>query len=235
MDWPLHSVVQISCTLPSIREACSRSGSKFHALFLLSGKPAAEVGPNFMHSSFYQGSLQQKWVQISCTLPSIREACSRSGSKFHALFLLSGKPAAEVGPNFMHSSFYQGSLQQKWVQISCTLPFIREACSRIGSKFHALFLLSGKPAAEVGPNFMHSSFYQGSLQQKWVQISCTLPSIREACSRSGSKFHALFLLSGKPAAEVGPNLQIKVFAFLGTLQNFHSDNSSEFVNEIIRN
>ena len=50
-----------------------------------------------------------------------------------------------------------------------------------------------------------------------------------------SKFHILFPLSRKSAAEVGSNLQNQVFAFLGTPRILHSDNGREFVNEIVQN
>ena len=49
-----------------------------------------------------------------------------------------------------------------------------------------------------------------------------------------SKFHVLFALSRKSAAEVGLNLQNQVFAYLGTPRILHSDNGREFVNEIVR-
>ena len=49
-----------------------------------------------------------------------------------------------------------------------------------------------------------------------------------------SKFHVLFPLSRKSAAEVGLNLQNLVFAYLGTPGILHSDNGCEFVNEIVR-
>ena len=44
----------------------------------------------------------------------------------------------------------------------------------------------------------------------------------------------LFPLSRKSAAEVGLNLQNRVFAYLGTPRILHSDNGREFVNEIVR-
>lgn len=49
-----------------------------------------------------------------------------------------------------------------------------------------------------------------------------------------SKFHVLFPLARKCAAEVGLNLQTRVFALLGTPHILHSDNGREFVNEIVR-
>ena len=49
-----------------------------------------------------------------------------------------------------------------------------------------------------------------------------------------SKFHILFALSRKSAAEVGYSLQNKVFAYLGTPRILHSDNGREFVNEIVQ-
>ena len=48
-----------------------------------------------------------------------------------------------------------------------------------------------------------------------------------------SKFHILFPLMRKSAAEVGLNLQNQVFAYLGTPRILHSDNGREFVNEIV--
>ena len=48
-----------------------------------------------------------------------------------------------------------------------------------------------------------------------------------------AKFHILFALMRKSAAEVALNLQNHVFAVLGTPQILHSDNGREFVNEII--
>ncbi len=50
-----------------------------------------------------------------------------------------------------------------------------------------------------------------------------------------SKFHILFPLSTKSAAEVGLKLQNEVFAILGTSRILHSDNGRRFVNEIIHN
>ena len=49
-----------------------------------------------------------------------------------------------------------------------------------------------------------------------------------------SKFHILFALSRKSAAEVSYNLQNKVFAYFGTPHILHSDNGREFVNEIVQ-
>jgi len=49
-----------------------------------------------------------------------------------------------------------------------------------------------------------------------------------------SKLHILFALSRKSAAEVGINLQTKVFAYFGTPRILHSDNGREFVNQIVR-
>ena len=48
------------------------------------------------------------------------------------------------------------------------------------------------------------------------------------------KFHVLFALSRKSAADVGFNLQNQVFAYLGTPRILHFDNGREFVNEIVR-
>ena len=48
-----------------------------------------------------------------------------------------------------------------------------------------------------------------------------------------SKFHVLFPLARKSAAEVGLNLQNLVFSYLGTPRILHSDNGREFVNEIV--
>lgn len=48
-----------------------------------------------------------------------------------------------------------------------------------------------------------------------------------------SKFHILFALSRKSAAEVSHSLQNEVFAYLGTPRILHSDNGREFVNEIV--
>lgn len=48
-----------------------------------------------------------------------------------------------------------------------------------------------------------------------------------------SKFHVLFALSRKTAAEVALNLQNFVFSYLGTPKILHSDNGREFVNEIV--
>ena len=50
-----------------------------------------------------------------------------------------------------------------------------------------------------------------------------------------SKFHVLFPLSRKTAAEVGLNLQTKIFSFLGIPRILHSDNGREFVNVIVQN
>ena len=49
-----------------------------------------------------------------------------------------------------------------------------------------------------------------------------------------SKFHAVFPLMRKAAAEVAVGLQTKVFAFLGTPKILHSDNGREFINEVVR-
>ena len=48
-----------------------------------------------------------------------------------------------------------------------------------------------------------------------------------------NKFHVLFPLARKSAAEVGLNLQNLVFSYLGTPRILHSDNGREFVNEIV--
>ena len=48
-----------------------------------------------------------------------------------------------------------------------------------------------------------------------------------------SKFHVIFPLARKSAAEVGLGLQNHVFAYLGTPRILHSDNGREFVNEIV--
>ena len=48
-----------------------------------------------------------------------------------------------------------------------------------------------------------------------------------------SKFHIIFPLSRKSAAEVALNLQNLVFSYLGTPKILHSDNGREFVNEIV--
>ena len=48
-----------------------------------------------------------------------------------------------------------------------------------------------------------------------------------------TKFHILFALMRKSAAEVALNLQNHVFVILGILRILHSDNGREFVNEII--
>ena len=53
-----------------------------------------------------------------------------------------------------------------------------------------------------------------------------------------SKFHVLFPLHRKKAAEVmaevALNLQNLVFSYLGTQKILHSDNGREFVNEIVQ-
>ena len=49
-----------------------------------------------------------------------------------------------------------------------------------------------------------------------------------------SKYHAIFPLMHKAAAEVAVGIQ-NVFAYLGTPKILHSDNGREFVNAIIRN
>ena len=48
-----------------------------------------------------------------------------------------------------------------------------------------------------------------------------------------AKFHVLFPLMRKSAAEVAINLQNHVFAVLGTPRILHSDNGWEFVNDIV--
>ena len=48
-----------------------------------------------------------------------------------------------------------------------------------------------------------------------------------------SKFHVLFVLCQKSAAEVALNLQNQVFSYLGTPKILHSDNGHEFVNAIV--
>ena len=48
-----------------------------------------------------------------------------------------------------------------------------------------------------------------------------------------SKFHVLFALCQKSAAEVALNLQNQVFSYLGTPKILHSDNGHEFVNAIV--
>ena len=48
-----------------------------------------------------------------------------------------------------------------------------------------------------------------------------------------SKFHVLFALCQKSAAEVALNLQNQVFSYLGTPKILHSDNGREFVNAIV--
>ena len=48
-----------------------------------------------------------------------------------------------------------------------------------------------------------------------------------------AKFHVLFPLVRKSAAEVAVALSNQVFAILGTPKILHSDNGREFVNEII--
>ena len=48
-----------------------------------------------------------------------------------------------------------------------------------------------------------------------------------------AKFHVLFSLVRKSAAEVAVALSNQVFAVLGTPKILHSDNGREFVNEII--
>ena len=48
-----------------------------------------------------------------------------------------------------------------------------------------------------------------------------------------SKFHVLFALNRKSAAEVAMNLQNQIFSYLGTPKILHSDNGREFVNDII--
>ena len=50
-----------------------------------------------------------------------------------------------------------------------------------------------------------------------------------------AKFHCLFPLMRKSAAEVALGLQKYVFAFLGTPKILHSDNGREFINDVIRN
>ena len=47
------------------------------------------------------------------------------------------------------------------------------------------------------------------------------------------KFHILFPLVRKSAAEVALCLQNQVFAVLGAPKILHSDNGQEFVNEIV--
>ena len=49
-----------------------------------------------------------------------------------------------------------------------------------------------------------------------------------------SKYHVIFPLMKKSAAEVAINLQRSVFAFLGTPKILHSDNGREFVNDVVR-
>ena len=48
-----------------------------------------------------------------------------------------------------------------------------------------------------------------------------------------SKYHVLFALARKSAAEVGLGLQNLVFAYLGVPRILHSDNGREFVNDIV--
>ena len=47
------------------------------------------------------------------------------------------------------------------------------------------------------------------------------------------KFHVIFPLNRKSAAEVSLNLQNLVFSYLGTPKILHSDNGREFVNNIV--
>lgn len=49
-----------------------------------------------------------------------------------------------------------------------------------------------------------------------------------------SKFHVIFPLMRKSAAEVALHLQSQVFSVLGTPKILHSDNGREFVNNIVR-
>ena len=53
------------------------------------------------------------------------------------------------------------------------------------------------------------------------------------CMDHWSKFHVLFALCHKSAAEVALNLQNQVFSYLGTPKILHSDNDPEFVNAIV--
>ena len=48
-----------------------------------------------------------------------------------------------------------------------------------------------------------------------------------------SKYHIVFPLVRKSAAEVGLDLQNLVFAYLGVPRIPHSDNGREFVNDIV--
>ena len=50
-----------------------------------------------------------------------------------------------------------------------------------------------------------------------------------------SKYHVLFPLAHKSAAEVGLGLQNLIFAYLGVPRILHSDKGREFVNEIVHN
>ena len=49
-----------------------------------------------------------------------------------------------------------------------------------------------------------------------------------------SNYHVIFPLNLKSAAEVAMNLQNLVFRYLGTPRILHSDNSREFINEIVQ-
>lgn len=49
-----------------------------------------------------------------------------------------------------------------------------------------------------------------------------------------SKFHVLFPLKTKSAPEVAKLVEERVFAYFGPPKIFHSDNGSEFVNQVMK-